>query len=50
MHKISVKLVLAAVLAVAMSATFAPVSFANPDDAAVDTSTEAAPCTANKAM
>jgi serine-type D-Ala-D-Ala carboxypeptidase/endopeptidase (penicillin-binding protein 4) len=50
MHKISVKLVLAAVLAVAMSATFAPISYANPDDAAVDTSTEAAPCTANKAM
>jgi len=50
MHKISVKLVLAAVLAVAMSATFASISFANPDDTAVDTSTEAAPCTANKAM
>ena len=50
MHKISLKLVLAAALAVAMSATFAPISYANPDDAAVDTSTEAAPCTANKAM
>ena len=50
MHKSSVKLVLAAALAVAMSATFAPISYANPDDAAVDTSTEAAPCTANKAM
>jgi serine-type D-Ala-D-Ala carboxypeptidase/endopeptidase (penicillin-binding protein 4) len=50
MLKISMKLVLAAVLAVAMSATFAPISYANPDDAAVDTSTEAAPCTANKAM
>jgi serine-type D-Ala-D-Ala carboxypeptidase/endopeptidase (penicillin-binding protein 4) len=50
MHKISVKLVLAAALAVAMSATFAPISYANPDDTAVDTSTEAAPCTANKAM
>jgi D-alanyl-D-alanine carboxypeptidase/D-alanyl-D-alanine-endopeptidase (penicillin-binding protein 4) len=50
MHKISVRLVLAAALAVAMSATFAPISYANPDDAAVDTSTEAAPCTANKAM
>jgi D-alanyl-D-alanine carboxypeptidase/D-alanyl-D-alanine-endopeptidase (penicillin-binding protein 4) len=50
MHKISVKLVLAAALAVAMSATFAPISYANPDDAAVDTSTEAGPCTANKAM
>jgi D-alanyl-D-alanine carboxypeptidase/D-alanyl-D-alanine-endopeptidase (penicillin-binding protein 4) len=35
---------------VALSATFAPISYANPDDAAVDTSTEAAPCTANKAM
>ena len=41
---------LAATLAVALSATFAPISYANPDDAAVDTSTEAAPCTANKAM
>jgi serine-type D-Ala-D-Ala carboxypeptidase/endopeptidase (penicillin-binding protein 4) len=50
MHKSSVKLVLASLLAVAMSATFAPISYANPDDAAVDTSTEAAPCTANKAM
>ncbi len=50
MHKISLKLVLAAAIAVAMSATFAPTSYANPDDAAVDTSTEAAPCTANKAM
>jgi D-alanyl-D-alanine carboxypeptidase/D-alanyl-D-alanine-endopeptidase (penicillin-binding protein 4) len=50
MHKISLKLVLAAAIAVAMSATFAPISYANPDDAAVDTSTEAAPCTANKAM
>jgi D-alanyl-D-alanine carboxypeptidase/D-alanyl-D-alanine-endopeptidase (penicillin-binding protein 4) len=50
MHKISLKLVLAATLAVALSATFAPISYANPDDAAVDTSTEAAPCTANKAM
>jgi D-alanyl-D-alanine carboxypeptidase/D-alanyl-D-alanine-endopeptidase (penicillin-binding protein 4) len=50
MHKISGKLLLAAVLAVAMSTTFAPISYANPDDAAVDTSTEAAPCTANKAM
>ena len=37
MHKISVKLVLAASLAVALSANFAPISYANPDDAAVDT-------------
>lgn len=50
MHKISLKLVLAAAIAVALSATFAPISYANPDDAAVDASTEAAPCTANKAM
>ena len=50
MHKSTGKLLLAAALAVAMSATFAPSSYANPDDAAVDTSTEAAPCTANKAM
>lgn len=50
MYKISLKLVLAAAMAVALSATFAPISYANPDDAAVDTSTEAAPCTANKAM
>ena len=50
MHKISLKLVLAAAIAVALSATFAPISYANPDDAVVDSSTEAAPCTANKAM
>ena len=50
MHKSTGKLLLAAALAVAMSATFAPISYASPDDAAVDTSTEAAPCTANKAM
>jgi serine-type D-Ala-D-Ala carboxypeptidase/endopeptidase (penicillin-binding protein 4) len=50
MHKSTGKLLLAAALAVAMSATFALISYANPDDAAVDTSTEAAPCTANKAM
>lgn len=50
MHKSTWKLLLAAALAMAMSATFAPISYANPDDAAVDTSTEAAPCTANKAM
>jgi D-alanyl-D-alanine carboxypeptidase/D-alanyl-D-alanine-endopeptidase (penicillin-binding protein 4) len=50
MHKSTGKLLLAAALAVALSATFAPISYANPDDSAVDTSTEAAPCTANKAM
>jgi len=50
MHKISLKPVLAAAIAVALSATFAPISYANPDDAAVDSSTESAPCTANKAM
>ena len=50
MHKSTGKLLLAAALAVAMSATFAPISYANPDDTAVDASTEAAPCTANKAM
>ena len=50
MHKSTGKLLLAATLAVALSAIFAPISYANPDDAAVDTSTEAAPCTANKAM
>ena len=50
MHKSTGKLLLAAALSVAMSATFAPISYANPDDTAVDTSTVAAPCTANKAM
>ena len=50
MHKSTVKLLLAAALTVAMSATFAPISYANPDDTAVDTATEVAPCTANKAM
>ena len=50
MYKSTVKSFIAVALAVALSATFAPISYANPDDAAVDTSTEAAPCTANKAM
>ena len=50
MHKSTGKRLLAAALAVAMSSTFAPISYANPDDTAVDTLTEAAPCTANKAM
>jgi D-alanyl-D-alanine carboxypeptidase/D-alanyl-D-alanine-endopeptidase (penicillin-binding protein 4) len=50
MHKSTGKLLLAAALAVAMSATFAPISYANPDDSAVDSSTEAVACTANKAM
>ena len=50
MQKSTGKLLLAAVLTVAMSATFAPISHANPDDSASDTSTEVAPCTANKAM
>ena len=50
MHKSTGKLLLAASLALALSATFAPISYANPDDAVVDSSTEAAPCTANKAM
>ena len=50
MHKTMGKTLLAVALAVALSASFAPISYANPDDSAVDTSTEAAPCTANKAM
>ena len=50
MHKTTGKTLLAFALAVALSATFAPISYANPDDAAVDTSTQAGPCTANKAM
>jgi len=50
MHKSTGKRLLAAALAVAMSSTFAPISYANPDDTAVDTLTEVAPCTANKAM
>ena len=50
MHKSTGKLLLAASLALALSASFAPISYANPDDSAVDTSTEAVACTANKAM
>ena len=50
MQKSKRKLFLASALAMALSATFSPISYANPDDSAVDTSTEAAACTANKAM
>jgi D-alanyl-D-alanine carboxypeptidase/D-alanyl-D-alanine-endopeptidase (penicillin-binding protein 4) len=50
MQKSKQKLFLASALALALSATFSPISYANPDDSAVDTSTEAVACTANKAM
>ena len=50
MYKSSGKLLLATSLALAISATFAPISYANPDDSAVDSSTAAVACTANKAM
>lgn len=50
MQKSSGKLLLAASLAVVLSATFAPFSYANPDDTAVDATTEPVACTANKAM
>jgi D-alanyl-D-alanine carboxypeptidase/D-alanyl-D-alanine-endopeptidase (penicillin-binding protein 4) len=50
MHKSTGKTLLAVALAIVLSASFAPVSYANPDDSAVDSSTEAVACTANKAM
>lgn len=50
MYKNTGKTLIAVALAVALSATFAPISYANPDDSATDTSTEVVACTANKAM
>jgi D-alanyl-D-alanine carboxypeptidase/D-alanyl-D-alanine-endopeptidase (penicillin-binding protein 4) len=44
------KLILAASLAVVMSAAFAPFSHANPDDSSGEATTEPVACTANKAM
>ena len=44
------KLLLAASLAVVLSATFAPVSYANPDESPGESTTEPVSCTANKAM
>ena len=44
------KLLLAAVLAAVMSASFAPVSYANPNEPVVEPTTEPVACTANKAM
>jgi len=50
MYKTTGKTLLAVALAIVLGATFAPISYANPDDSGVDTSTEAVSCTANKAM
>jgi D-alanyl-D-alanine carboxypeptidase/D-alanyl-D-alanine-endopeptidase (penicillin-binding protein 4) len=50
MQKSTVKLLLAASLAVVLSATFAPVSYANPDESPGESTTEPVSCTANKAM
>lgn len=44
------KIALAASLSVALTATLSPISYANPDQPAVDTTTEPVACTANKAM
>jgi D-alanyl-D-alanine carboxypeptidase/D-alanyl-D-alanine-endopeptidase (penicillin-binding protein 4) len=44
------KLILAASLAVVMSAAFAPFSYANPDNSSGEATTEPVACTANKAM
>jgi D-alanyl-D-alanine carboxypeptidase/D-alanyl-D-alanine-endopeptidase (penicillin-binding protein 4) len=50
MYKSTGKTLLAVALAVALCATLATISYANPDDSSAETSIEAAPCTANKAM
>jgi D-alanyl-D-alanine carboxypeptidase/D-alanyl-D-alanine-endopeptidase (penicillin-binding protein 4) len=50
MQKSLGKLLLAASLAVVLGATFTPFAHANPDDSAVDATTEPVACTANKAM
>ena len=50
MKKSPGKLFLAALLALVLSATFTPFAHANPDDSAVDNTTEPVACTANKAM
>jgi D-alanyl-D-alanine carboxypeptidase/D-alanyl-D-alanine-endopeptidase (penicillin-binding protein 4) len=50
MKKSPGKLFLAALLAFVLSATFTPFAHANPDDSAVDNTTEPVACTANKAM
>jgi serine-type D-Ala-D-Ala carboxypeptidase/endopeptidase (penicillin-binding protein 4) len=50
MPKNRLKALIAAVLAVALSATFTPASFANPDDASGEVSIQPVACTANKAM
>jgi serine-type D-Ala-D-Ala carboxypeptidase/endopeptidase (penicillin-binding protein 4) len=44
------KIALAASLSVALTATLSPMSYANPDQPAVDPTTEPVACTANKAM
>ena len=44
------KITLAASLSVALTATLSPISYANPDQPAVDPTTEPVACTANKAM
>ena len=44
------KLLLAVVLTIVMSASFATISYSNPDEPVVEPTTEAAACTANKAM
>lgn len=50
MPKNSLKTVIAAALAIALSATFTPASFANPEDQEGEVSIQPVECTANKAM
>ena len=50
MYKSTGKTLLAVALAIVLSATLVTISYANPDDSSAETSIEAAPCTANKAM
>ena len=50
MPRKNLKLLLAAALTIVMSASFAPISYANPEEPAVEPTTEPVACTANKAM
>lgn len=50
MPKSPVKALIAATLAIALSSTFSPASFANPDEQSGEVSNQPIACTANKAM
>lgn len=50
MRRKSWKLILAAIMTVVLSSSFAPISYANPDEPSVDPIATPVACTANKAM